>query len=162
MALKEWREYVEPLGIIAVVASISLLGYEVRQTRLAILGASYQARAAESAEDYRFFIDSPILPELTIKVESEGFEALSPDEQLRFRADVRQRKVTLDAYFYQYELGLLSDEYYEHILKPILAWYKELWEEHGLLTKENTRPSFKAAVEAAAAEARQRRNLEQS
>ncbi len=152
MATGKLREYGELLGLFAVVLSIVLLGYEVRQTRTAILGATYLDRAIDSAEGDRAYIESDHMFRVDFKVVEEGWDALTPAEQHRHLVDLGQKKTLLDAYFYQYELGLLDEEYFQYILQPVLKSMKDVWERANLLEDENTRPSFKAAVLAAAAE----------
>ena len=141
-----WRSYVEIVGLFGVVVSLVLLGYEIRQTRLAIVGETYLTRAALSAEASLDFSDSDHLPEILERYESDGYEALTPTQRRRFASFASAAKSRMDAYYLQYEIGLLDDEWYLYRFTPSAKTWRERWEAMDLLSRDNTRPSFRAAI----------------
>jgi hypothetical protein len=143
------RNYAEVIGIFAIVVSLLLLGFEVRQTRLAIMGATALTRAQMSLDADLAFIHSDHLAPALVKWSSEGFGALSRVEKERVTTDYLAAKSRYDAYYYQYELGLLDEEYYRYNLLPNISFFKPGWEEFDMLNEATTRPSFKAMVESA-------------
>ena len=141
-----WRSYLEILGLFGVVVSIILLGYEIRQTRLVIVGETYLARAALSADASLSFSESDYLPEIWGEYENGGLDALTSDQRRRFFGYAAATKTRMDAYYLQYEIGLMDDEWYRYRFIPSAKSWRKRWEEMGLLSSDNTRPSFKAAV----------------
>ena len=118
MATKDWRDYFELVGLFAIVASIVLLAFEIHQTRLAIRGEAFLSRAVVGVEADMNTANSPYLPAIEIKYLTEGLDALSPVERERFLWAASAGKTRMDAYFYQYELGLLDEEFYEFSFSP--------------------------------------------
>lgn len=67
MAVNNWRDNAELVGLFAIVLSIVLLGVEVRQTRLAIVGETYLARTV-MVNDYEWeYANSEYLPQIDLK-----------------------------------------------------------------------------------------------
>jgi hypothetical protein len=67
------RGYAEFIGILPIVVSLLLLGYEIRQTRLAIIGETALARAMMSTEADLIFADSEFIAPAYIKLAAKGF-----------------------------------------------------------------------------------------
>ena len=147
MATKDWRDYFELVGLFAIVASIVLLAFEIHQTRLAIRGEAFLSRAVIGVEADMNTANSPYLPAIEIKYLTDGLDALSPVERERFLLAAVAAKTRMDAYFYQYELGLLDEEFYEFFLLPNITFYKKRWVELSMVNAGDTRPSFKALID---------------
>ena len=146
MTSRNWREYGELFALSALVASLVLVGFEIRQTRLAIIAEANIARTTLGSDAGLAYADSQYLPPIDAKYAAEGLDALTPEERIRIEADAFAAKVRYDAYLFQYELGLLNEEFYKYYFFPGIRSWKRRWEELGMLSDANTRPSFKAAV----------------
>lgn len=141
------REVAEIIGIATLVVSIVLLAYEIRQTRLAMMGQTILTRAEISNSADQALRETDYLASIYVKVASGGFEALTPVELESVWADLEAAKTRFSAYYYQYELGLMDEEFYQYDFLPNISWYKPLWDELGVLDGATTRPSFKLVVE---------------
>lgn len=82
-----------------------------------------------------------------MKVASNGVESLTKVEKESLLTDLYAAKTRFSAYYYQYELGLMDEEFYQYDFLPNISWYKPLWDELGVLDDATTRPSFKLVVE---------------
>ncbi len=147
MPTKSWKGYAEIAGLFALVASIVLLTFEIQQTRLAIRGEAFLTRAAIGADSDIEIANSDYLPAIEVKYITQGLAFLTPEERERFMLVANAAKTRYDAYFYQYELGLLDDDFYEHFLLPGITYYKKRWVELGMVQEGDTRPSFKALID---------------
>lgn len=125
-----------------------LLAYEIRQTRIAIMGETYLTRAETSSDWHLTLATSDVIPEILQNYRQNGLESLTPDERARFIAVANAAKTRMDAYYYQYELGLLGDEWYRYRFVPSVRRWRDAWEEIGALSEANTRPRFLSAVKA--------------
>jgi hypothetical protein len=148
MALKDWREYAELVGIFGIIASLILLGYEVRQTRTAIVGETYLSRAILSSEADLSLAHSDHLPNVVLKHREQGLASLSAEERFRLSALANAAKTRMDAYYLQYEYGLLDEEWYQYRFAPSARYWKPIWRDLGTMDTDTTRPSFQAAVAA--------------
>ncbi len=61
MKAGEVRAYAELIGILAILVSLALVGYEIRQTRLAIMGQTMIARAQLSGDSDQVYRESDFL-----------------------------------------------------------------------------------------------------
>ena len=149
MKANEVRAYAELIGIFAILISLLLVGYEIRQTRLAIMGQTMIARAQLSGDADQVIRESDFLTAIYVKYDREGMDALTQVERDTLATDLIAAKYRFDAYFYQYELGLLAEDFYKYDFLPNIAYFRPHWEEFGLLSDETTRPSFKKVIETA-------------
>ena len=148
MKSANWKDIVEIIGIGAIVASLMLLAYEIRQTRIAIMGETYLTRAETSSDWHLTLATSDVIPGVLQNYRQGGLESLTPEEQTQLRAVAIAAKTRIDAYYYQYELGLLGEEWYRYRFVPSIRQWRDTWEEIGALSETNTRPGFLAAVRA--------------
>lgn len=149
MKAGEVRAYAELIGIFAILVSLLLVGYEIRQTRLAIMGQTMIARAQLSGEADQAIRESDYLSSIYVKYDQNGMDALTQLERDTLATDLIAAKYRFDAYYYQYELGLLADDFYKYDLLPNIAYFRPHWEEFGLLSDDTTRPTFKKVIESA-------------
>ena len=148
MTSKGWQGYAELVGMFGIIASLILLGYEIRQTRTAIVGETYLSRAILSSESDMAVAHSDYLPNVLVKYKEQGLESLSAEEFLRLGAFAAAAKTRIDAYLLQYEYGLLDEEWYQYRFEPGIRHWRPIWQELGTTDAESTRPGFLAAVEA--------------
>ena len=142
------RSTIEIIGIIAVILSLILVAYELRQTRQAILGDTYLQMATHMSSQYFLLANNEPILESILKSEKDGFEALSPVQQLQLYTTSAAKRFELDAYYYQYELGLLDEDFYNHMLIPeFKSWYPR-FTMMGTWDPSRLRPEFRKAVEA--------------
>ena len=84
MKSESWKDVAELVGIGAIVASLVLLAYEIRETRIAIVGETYLSRAELSSESMLAIALSDDIPEILQKYDEEGLESLTIVERARF------------------------------------------------------------------------------
>ena len=67
MAKSSWRETVELVGILAIVASLIALVMELRQTQSALSAQTYQARAIDALGEALCIADSEYLVPIVLR-----------------------------------------------------------------------------------------------
>ena len=108
MLRENWKEILEFVGIIAIVASLVLVAYELRQTTaLSAAQAIYQTNSALD-NAYRARAQDPVLAQLIIDGQANP-ESLTHLEQVQFAAWLRADMNSSEATWVYYETGLFPE-----------------------------------------------------
>ena len=140
------------LGILAnvgVIAGIVFLALEVRQTRDAVLGATYLTRATAQEDWGKWIADSEYIVHASSRWAETDFTQLSAEDQQRLLAAVEAAFHRMDGIYYQYELGLLPQEYYETTFDQLMRVWVPRWNQSGFLSRGwiVPRPSFQIEID---------------
>ena len=149
----------EFVGAIAVVATLVYLAIQVRHSKEAMeantrsvdesrnlaLAQTYQARAAVAEEAFRAQANSAYLPSIILKYGEGGRDALTPEEQYRLSRMHAGLRTRLDNLYYQYQMGLLDEQYYEASVVNVIRINAPTWADIGLSGAR--RPPFRAEIE---------------
>lgn len=128
-----WNSWLTLAANLGVLAGLFLIALELNQTRLAMVGAAYQTRASIGMEWNKWLSESDYLVPIIEKLSESGWDSLSFQEQYRVRNSGLAAMYRLDGYYYQYELGLLDQEYYEGQFTAEMRTWVPRWREWGLL-----------------------------
>ena len=79
MASRNWRESVELVGLIAIVVSLVLLGYEIRQNTLAVQATALQQHLEQHTVFVLARLDNPDLS-LSVHKSREGLDAMTVED----------------------------------------------------------------------------------
>ncbi len=131
---------------IGVIAGIVFLGYELRQTQMAMQSQAFQARALD-AIDWNFEIaKDENLRKIAYQMDSGEFDPSSLTEselQIAFYL-LDGIKVDVDNEHYQYENGFLDPDFYNGVTVPMIRYYAPIWREFGI---GEGRPEFHREVD---------------
>lgn len=142
----------EIVGIAAVVASLLALVVELRQTKIAVMAATYQARALDAIALNLALQESELVLPLLTKTEvldPAQLSQLSDLERMRLVVFFTGRYVDADNEYYQYQQGFLDEEHLEYGIKTFIRGNAPRWRALGI---EESRPSFRAFVDSVLAE----------
>lgn len=148
------NDWLQVIGIFAVVASLIFVGLEMRQSQKIALSAAYQARADSSMTLRMASLESETLQTATAKIylQGMGLDQLTPEERVVFRSRWNAQMTYLENMHYQYINGFISEEHWEtnrSELRSSLSRIPE-WRRGILENCENYRDSFCAEIKAAA------------
>lgn len=148
MAKANWKETVELIGILAIVASLIALVLELQQTQSALLASTYQARAFDAIAEERAVADSEfLLPILVASAYGEDKEAvakLGDADRARLLHYLRSRMIDWDNEHYQYENGFLDADFFEVTTSSSIKIWAPRWRAIGLT---EGRHNFKVYVD---------------
>ncbi len=149
MNREQRKDILELVGFVAIVASLIFLALEVRQTREAVLGATYLARASAQEEWGKYIAESDHAVEVIVRYGESDISELSAVDQERLYSLVEAAFHRMDGIYYQYELGLLTDEYYESTFNNLMSVWVPRWKDTGFLDRGWVvpRPSFQAEID---------------
>lgn len=152
MIPKEFNDWLQVIGIFGVLGGLILVAIELRQTNAAIRASAYQFRA-ESSTNWDVAIgESPERASMILKYLDGGREALNREEDLRYGSLLRAAFKRQESEYYQYELGLLDDVWYETTFRHHMELWVPRWRDWGELENdayiaEVARPSFWAEIQ---------------
>ena len=148
--LSRWLSLVANLG---VFGGLLLVALELNQTTNAIRGSNYYSAAESSAEWNKLVAESERLAPIAMTYNAHGIDALSDEERYRYALLNLAAFRRHDGAFFQYELGLLSEDWYETIFRNDMETWVPRWREFGFLDEgsesyilEGLRPTFAAEV----------------
>jgi hypothetical protein len=125
-----WKDIAELIGIAAIVASLIFVGLELRQTQTALVTSTYQARAFDAMTASRELADSEYIGPLLAKIDfndEQRLESLSSDDSWRLRQYYVSRMIDLDNEYYQYQNGMLDQEFFEGQFKRSVIRNARRW-----------------------------------
>ncbi len=131
---------------VGVIASIVFLGFEIRQTQLAMRSQAFQARALDAiAWDFEIAKDEN-LRKIQNQMDTGEFDLSSLSEaekQIAFYL-LDLIKVDVDNEHYQYENGFLDPGFYTGVTVPMIRNYGPIWRDLGM---GEGRPQFRREVD---------------
>jgi hypothetical protein len=136
MIKPNWKEIVEIIGILAIVASLIALVMELRQTQSALLAETYQARAIDAIGELLIVADSeylaPILTKTSSGADFDAVADLSAGDQLRLAQYLRARMIDWDNEHYQYQNGFMDADFFEATTTKSVKIWAPRWRAIGL------------------------------
>ena len=135
MTRENWREILEFVGIIAIVASLVLVAYELRQTTaLFAAEAMYQTNTALD-NAYRARAQDPVLAQLIMDGQANP-ESSTRLEQVQFAAWLRADLNAAEAAWVYYETGLFPEWAFDGTKDGICSRVttsggRQYWEDEG-------------------------------
>ncbi len=134
-----------------VIVSIVFLALELNSTNRAVTGAAYQARALAIMERQDRLAQSQFLLGTIVKIENDGWSALSELEQNSLNNTALGVMYRLDATDFQCELGILESQYCDNVFVGEMRLWVPRWRDQGILDewmeRGLVRPSFAAKIE---------------
>ena len=108
------NDWMQVVGIFAVVASLIFVGLEMRQSQKIALSAAYQARADSSMTLRTYSLESETLQSARVKRrQGTSIDQLTPEEALVLRERWNANLVYLENMHYQYVSGFISEEQWQ-------------------------------------------------
>ena len=113
MNLEKLQSWLAIIANIGVMAGLFLLIIELDQTRNQAASSTYQNRINAIDSSLQAQAVSDYLPEIYVKLEQNGLDALSPVEFFRLRQWEFARTIRINGQLSQYDRGFLDEESYE-------------------------------------------------
>ena len=100
MARNDWKSLLEGVGIVAIIASLILVSYELRQNTLMMRAQINQSRTEVAVSEQQATFNSDYMPEIIDK--SRRGEEFSAQEMVRYEAYIRAFLRNQDNAYWQY------------------------------------------------------------
>ena len=148
--LNDWMQVV---GIFALVASLIFVGLEMQQSQRIALSAAYQARADSSMNLRMAPLESETLQSAMAKVNIQGIslDQLTPEERIVLRGRWNTQMVYLENMHYQYLSGFITEEHWQTNRAELTGMLSRIpeWRRSVLENCNSFRDSFCAEIKAA-------------
>lgn len=148
MIVNKWTDVAELIGIAAIVASLTAVVVELRQTQHALTAATHQARAFDSIGLHQYAAESDYILDILISTkagdDAQAVAALREIDRARLQHYIRIQMPDLDNEFYQYRNGFLDKGFFEGSTKRVVRNWAPRWRQVGL---SEARPEFKEFVD---------------
>ena len=141
------KDLFEAIGVVAIVASLILVAYELRQNTVMMRAQVTQTRAELAVAEQVATYNSDYMPSILVKIEND--EDLTDEEVVRYRTYVRGFLRNQDNAYWQYNQGLLGENTPDSIRAAVTAVIvkprigREIWETQ----KHTYTPEFVRFVE---------------
>ena len=140
--LNDWMQVV---GIFAVVASLIFVGLQMQQAQEISMSDAYQVRATATVEWTSAFAANPVALSAFRKAAEGGADTLAPEEYDALRYTLLGVFYLFDNAHYQYQSGFLSDEFWMMIRENIKKYMANPFARDVFLEKieRGIRPGFR-------------------
>ncbi len=122
--LNDWMQVV---GIFAVVASLIFVGLQMKQTHAIALSEIYQERAISSRESSLALASNPYFLSGSAKLYLGRQGEITAQEAIALEYDLGSYLGIADNYFQQYEWGFLSEAYWNRSIDELKCIFEHPW-----------------------------------
>ena len=152
MDSKKLNEWLQVVGLFAVVASLIFVGLQMKQTDAIALSEIYQERAVASREHNLINSSNPYFLSGSAKLYVGKQSELTAQEAIALEYDLGSQLVVAENYFQQYEWGFLSEAHWSSTVAGVKCSYEHPWYREVLIGWPY-RPEFQAVVDKIKADA---------
>jgi hypothetical protein len=146
------NEWLQVIGLFAVVASLIFVGLQMRQTDAIALSQIYQDRAISSREATLASSNNPYFLSGLAKLNIRKHSDLTAEEAIALEYDLASYLIMVDNYHQQYEWGYLTAAYWSRTVEEMKCNFEHPWYRDAL-NGWLFRPEFQVVVDHAMADA---------
>jgi hypothetical protein len=121
MSLEDLGNIGELIAAIGVIASLIYLAVQIRQNTRWLRASTHHSLTSLTAELNRVIEENPDMARI-MRVGTQDFAQLSPDERLRFNTNLGSRFRHHENLYYQYRSGMLDEQQFSG-LRRRFAWH---------------------------------------
>lgn len=129
--LNKWLTLLANIG---VVAGLAILIVEINQTNHLAEAEAIQRRSDQIMEAQKEYALSEFLPDIVVKYQEGGINALTAVEVSRYRSWELARRARMSAQYRQYLMGYLDREVAERTVQDAALTFADTWDDLGLET----------------------------
>ena len=138
MKSSSWKDYAEPIGTAAIVASLIFVGMQMKQSQDIAASAIYQERTTASVDAALSLASNPTWITARLKADSGQVRTMTPEELLAARMAVFATSMLWDNSNHQYEQGFLPEDGWLRIRGDIRNAMKSAFTRDALLQLAET------------------------
>ena len=115
--------WIQLIGMLSIVASLTFVGLEMRQTQRIAIAGQVQARAQMQVDRLLTGLEGNLNIYRLWDSNNYVYETLTEDEKLIVGVLHEWRGTMLENNFFQYRTGLFDEDYWEQTKNRIQGWY---------------------------------------
>ena len=140
------NDWLQVIGLFALVASLIFVGLQMKQTDAIALSEIYQERAVASREHSLINASNPYFLSGSAKLYVGKQSELTAQEAIALEFDFGSYLVVMDNYFQQYEWGFLSEVYWNRSIAELKCLFEHPWYRQ-MLSGWIIRDEFQAVID---------------
>lgn len=146
MKFSNWKDIAELFALVAVIASLIAVVFELRQTQTALQAQAYQSRAFQSFDHHMDMLDRPNIDALFNESWRPGFQIESLDSRGRTQLTriYHALRTDYDNEHYQYQHGFLDEDFYFSTTINDIKTFAPVWRTLGV---DEARSEFREEVD---------------
>jgi hypothetical protein len=121
------NDWLQVIGLFAVVASLIFVGLQMRQTDAIALSQIYQDRAISSRESTLASSNNPYFLSGLAKLNTGKYSDLTAQEAIALEYDMASYLIMVDNYHQQYEWGYLTAAYWSRTVEEMKCTFEHPW-----------------------------------
>jgi len=145
-------DWLQVIGLFAVVASLIFVGLQMKQTDAIALSEIYQERAIAAREHNLINASNPYFLSGSAKLYVGKQSELTAQEAIALEYDFGSQLVVFDNYHQQYEWGFLSEAHWSSTVANVKCSFENPWYREVLIGWPQ-RPEFQAVIDEVMADA---------
>lgn len=130
MKIERWRDIAELVALVAVVASLIAVVFELRQTQAALQAQTYQARAFDAIGFWLNMAQDLEMERLPVNFDPRS---LTEEEFRRAQRLYTAIRIDLDNEYYQYRNGFLDPDFYLNSTVSEIKAAAQVWRRLGVV-----------------------------
>ena len=146
------NDWLQVVGLFAVVASLIFVGLQMKQTDAIALSTIYQERSIASRETSLALASNPYFLSGSAKLYVGKQSELTAQEAIALEYDIGSQLVVADNYLQQYEWGFLTEAHWSSTIANLKCSYEHPWYRETLYGWPH-RPEFQAVIDKIRADA---------
>ena len=119
MDSRKLNDWMQVIGIFAVVGSLIFVGLQMKQTQEIALASAYQNRATSSIDRLIARASSPEYTSARAKFDRGDYDSISPEERVSLEEFLTAYMVMVENHHFQYESGFLPEEHWLRNVKEM-------------------------------------------
>ena len=117
------HDWIQIIGIFALVASLIFVGFQIRQTQAIAESEAYQARAATSVELSAMQASSPEFTSGMAKLRAGNDDELTAQEKVSLEYFFGAEMTVYENHHFQFETGYLPKEHWDRNLSGLRCYF---------------------------------------
>lgn len=119
------NDWLQVIGIFALVASLIFVGLQMKQTHAIALSEIYQGRAVAAREANVANASNPYFLSGTAKIYAGKPEDLTAQEAIALQYEFESQVITADNYYQQYVWGYLEAAYWNRTVAELTCYFEK-------------------------------------
>ena len=119
------QDLIQFLGMIGIIGSLIFVGLQMQQTQRIAIAGQVQARTEMFVNRIMSGLEGNLDAARLFNIDRFNYDELSEEEQLIARQMYNWVGYMIENNFFQYQMGLMADDYWEQQERRILRWWNQ-------------------------------------
>ncbi len=119
------QDFIQFLGMIGIIGSLIFVGLQMQQTQRIAIAGQVQARTEMFVNRIMSGLEGNLDAARLVNIDRFNYDELNEEEQLIARQMYSWVGYMIENNYFQYQMGLMADDYWEQQERRILRWWNQ-------------------------------------